>query len=293
MTHWPWSPQASWSSSWNWSYFDDDDDHQRPVLSRGETIDSCCSEDLDLVTVLEVCHHNIIIIIIIVVVIIVTQHFSLLSNCHYICNLVYQPLNNLFSLMFSVVNHKNSRHIWPQNQLLKIFHHQEQFPTLFEKECFLVSAKIHSRKKWFFLEREFGGKNFFFLTKSMISLALVSLKVSSKFLIFLPQMGTDLSCCNPPFWHFFQNSYKILKKKKAGNGFLNYRFFPTMATSSQISRQRCPQPSLVKVGRWDKLTWNCEKNRQLEILGINLSFSTKQLTLTSSEPFFWCCGMVQ
>ena len=27
----------------------------RPVLSRGETIDSCCSEDLDLVTVLEVC----------------------------------------------------------------------------------------------------------------------------------------------------------------------------------------------------------------------------------------------
>ena len=26
----------------------------RPVLSRGETIDSCCSEDLDLVTVLEV-----------------------------------------------------------------------------------------------------------------------------------------------------------------------------------------------------------------------------------------------
>ena len=29
----------------------------RPVLSRGETIDSCCSEDLDLVTVLEVSGH--------------------------------------------------------------------------------------------------------------------------------------------------------------------------------------------------------------------------------------------
>merc|ERR1719430_1206889 len=28
--------------------------NSRPVLSRGETIDSCCSEDLDLVTVLEV-----------------------------------------------------------------------------------------------------------------------------------------------------------------------------------------------------------------------------------------------
>ena len=33
-------------------------DNGRPVLSRGETIDSCCSEDLDLVTVLEVCHHH-------------------------------------------------------------------------------------------------------------------------------------------------------------------------------------------------------------------------------------------
>ena len=28
----------------------------RPVLSRGETIDSCCSEETDPVTVLEVCH---------------------------------------------------------------------------------------------------------------------------------------------------------------------------------------------------------------------------------------------
>ena len=32
--------------------------HHRPVLSRGETIDSCCSEDTDPVTVLEVRHHH-------------------------------------------------------------------------------------------------------------------------------------------------------------------------------------------------------------------------------------------
>ena len=32
--------------------------YHRPVLSRGETIDSCCSEDADPVTVLEVCYHD-------------------------------------------------------------------------------------------------------------------------------------------------------------------------------------------------------------------------------------------
>ena len=60
-------------------------------MSRGETIDSCCSEDLDLVTVLEVRFHNF-------------SFPDFLSS-------LFIPLNCVFNVVNS---QKPTKHVWPK-----------------------------------------------------------------------------------------------------------------------------------------------------------------------------------
>ena len=93
----------------------------RPVLSRGETIDSCCSEDLDLVTVLEVRFHN----------------FPGLVITFYTFKLRFQRCQLP----------KTYKACLAQNQLFPI----KKFPILFHKEY--LSLPPTSQISWYYFKR--------------------------------------------------------------------------------------------------------------------------------------------